>query len=79
MVLVPSDDWLTNKLKEEVIELFQPLYKHILTETEISLISKNCYSEYNIDTFTFYIIGSNNHQLCSTKNYLLSIECQVLL
>ena len=34
-----NKNWLTNELKEEIINLFQPLYKHTLTETEITNIA----------------------------------------
>lgn len=34
-----NKNWLTNELKEEIINLFQPLYKHTLTETEITDIA----------------------------------------
>jgi hypothetical protein len=39
MVSAPPNNWLTNKLKEEVANLFQPLYKRPLTDTEITDIA----------------------------------------
>jgi len=29
------EDWLNKELKQEIADLFQPLYSHALTETEI--------------------------------------------
>lgn len=30
-----NENWLTDELKKEVIDLFQPSYNHPLTETEV--------------------------------------------
>ncbi|MDD4382548.1 MAG: hypothetical protein PHD49_00140 [Candidatus Shapirobacteria bacterium] len=34
-----NEDWLNSELKKEVLDLFQPLYKHPLTETEVTNIA----------------------------------------
>jgi len=39
MSVISNDNWLTDDLKEEVVNLFQPLYDYTLTETEVINIS----------------------------------------
>ena len=39
MVKKEHKDWLTDELKQEVVDLFQPLYNYTLTEIEVINIS----------------------------------------
>lgn len=34
------ENWLTEELKQEIIDLFQPSYDHQLTDTDITAIAK---------------------------------------
>ena len=40
MLINEYQDWLSNELKQELVDLFQPSYDHTLTENEVINIAQ---------------------------------------